>query len=507
MNNMWTRKHLLKSLLALGLLPLSSFAQSKDEAQKEEVLPKKVDVIVIGSGAAGMSAAIAARDKGARTVVLEKMPIIGGNTLISSGVVNAPDEKNQKLQGIEDSNEWFYKQTLAAGHDKADPVLVKVLTDRSYQTIQWLESIGVKFKKGVFQVYGGLWPRGHYPSVSHGRGYVAALSEQCRAKDIPILTNVQVVGLIKEGSRVIGVEARFKNQLKKFYADKAVIIASGGFSANKALYTKLDPRLEGMTFTGASSATGEMIGIAEKAGAAVSDMEYIQCNLGPDVGYSHRSGYHLDVTRHVLVNIHGKRFVAEDGARDYLRDAVLQQPNKIVYSIVDKNGIQNLSSLFQQAGILGEIEGEHFENNDLAELAKKMKVPPENLVNTIKEYNQAVETKKDPYGREVWMLTQKIETPPFYAARVRMAVHYTMGGIVINENAQVLTKEREPKKVFTRQERLRPASMVLTESGATVSWMHLCSGGSPEKMQRSAFDTLRIRSSSDMRKSRFPLGW
>ena len=446
MNNMWTRKHLLKSLLALGLLPLSSFAQSKDEAQKEEVLPKKVDVIVIGSGAAGMSAAIAARDKGARTVVLEKMPIIGGNTLISSGVVNAPDEKNQKLQGIEDSNEWFYKQTLAAGHDKADPVLVKVLTDRSYQTIQWLESIGVKFKKGVFQVYGGLWPRGHYPSVSHGRGYVAALSEQCRAKDIPILTNVQVVGLIKEGSRVIGVEARFKNQLKKFYADKAVIIASGGFSANKALYTKLDPRLEGMTFTGASSATGEMIGIAEKAGAAVSDMEYIQCNLGPDVGYSHRSGYHLDVTRHVLVNIHGKRFVAEDGARDYLRDAVLQQPNKIVYSIVDKNGFQNLSSLFQQAGILGEIEGEHFENNDLAELAKKMKVPPENLVNTIKEYNQAVETKKDPYGREVWMLTQKIETPPFYAARVRMAVHYTLGGIVINENAQVLTKEREPIK-------------------------------------------------------------
>ena len=169
MNNMWTRNRLLKSLLALGLLPLGSFAQSKVEAQKEDLLPDKVDVIVIGSGAAGMSAAISAKDKGAKTVILEKMPIIGGNTLISSGVVNAPDEKNQKLQGIEDSNEWFYKQTLAAGHDKADPALVKVLTDRSYQTIQWLESIGVKFKKGVFQVYGGLWPRGHYPSVSHGR--------------------------------------------------------------------------------------------------------------------------------------------------------------------------------------------------------------------------------------------------------------------------------------------------------------------------------------------------
>ena len=111
----------------------------------------------IGSGAAGMSAAISAKDKGAKTVILEKMPIIGGNTLTFGGVVNAPDEKNQKPQGIEDSNEWFYKQTLAAGHDKADPALVKVLTDRSYQTIQWLESIGVKFKKGV-SFYGGLWP-------------------------------------------------------------------------------------------------------------------------------------------------------------------------------------------------------------------------------------------------------------------------------------------------------------------------------------------------------------
>ena len=157
---MWTRKHLLKSLLALGLLPLSSFAQSKDEAQKEEVLPKKVDVIVIGSGAAGMSAAIAAKDKGARTVVLEKMPIIGGNTLISSGVVNAPDEKNQKLQGIEDSNEWFYKQTLAAGHDKADPVLVKVLTDRSYQTINgWRVSV-LNSKKAFFRFMGVYGPEG-----------------------------------------------------------------------------------------------------------------------------------------------------------------------------------------------------------------------------------------------------------------------------------------------------------------------------------------------------------
>ena len=206
----------------------------------------------------------------------------------------------------------------------------------------------------------------------------------------------------------------------------------------------LDPRLAGMKYTGSPSATGEMLKIAQQAGAKLAGLEDIQCNLGPDIRYVHRSGFHLDVTRHILVNNQGERFVAEDDTRDHIRDAVLSQPDKVVFSVVDKEGFQNLSSLFQQAGILGEREGEHFSAGTLEELAQKMKVPVDNLLKSVRLYNEAVDTKKDSFGRESWMLVQKIQNPPFYAARVRMAVHYTMGGIAINPQAQVLDTSNHP---------------------------------------------------------------
>ena len=194
---MWTRKHLLKSLLALGLLPLSSFAQSKDEAQKEDALPKKVDVIVIGSGAAGMSAAIAAKDKGARIVVLEKMPIIGGNTLISSGYFNAVDPERQKKQGIEDSIEKHIEQTLAGGDGRADPELVRILCSNALGSLHWLESMGLKFRPDVMQVYGALWPRSHLATEPKGTGVIRVLSTKAKELGVDILTNTKLVKIIR----------------------------------------------------------------------------------------------------------------------------------------------------------------------------------------------------------------------------------------------------------------------------------------------------------------------
>lgn len=440
-----TRKNFLIWSAALLAWPSVGASQKITSGKDGEAVgDDKYDVIVVGSGAAGLTAAIFAADKGAKVVVFEKMPVIGGNTLISSGILNAPDPERQKPQGIQDSEELFYNQTLQAGHFKSNPELLRVLVQNAKPTLDWLESIGVKFKKGVFQVYGGLWPRSHYPSVSHGRGYIAALSEECRKRNIPIVTNAEVFEIVKEGSRVVGVKVRYKGKEELSHAGKGVVIASGGFTANLDKCYELDARLKGMKYTGSPSATGEMLEMARKAGAQLAGLEDIQCNLGPDVGYTHRSGFHLDVTRHILVNNQGKRFVAEDNTRDYIRDAVLAQPDKVVFSVVDKDGFQNLSSLFQQAGILGEREGEHYSADSVSELAAKMKVPYQNLEASIRQYNEAVDTKKDPFGRESWMLKQKIQHPPFYAARVKMAIHYTMGGIVINKFAQVLDSEGEP---------------------------------------------------------------
>lgn len=407
-----------------------------------EALPSSVDVLVVGSGAAGLSAAISAKEAGAgRVLIVEKMPVVGGNTLVSSGVFNAPDSERQKPLGIEDSERLFFEQTYEAGRRKGKPALIRIMTRSALPTKRWLEAQGVAFQETPFQVYGGLWPRSFYPKISHGRGYVAALSGRCASLGIPIRTEAEATALLKdESGRVVGATVASNGVQAEIAARRAVIVASGGFSANGELCARLDPRLKGLPHTGLDSATGEMLAAAERAGAALADMKEIQCNLGPRVGHLHRSGFHLNVTRYILVNRRGERFAAEDGARDVLRDAVFAQPGGEVFAVVDRDGFQSMSSLFQQRSIMGKRTGDTFSAPSIRELARLMKVDPERLERTVAEYNAAVDKKRDALGRERWMLVHHLEKPPFFAAKVIMSVHYTMGGIVIDERARVLDK-------------------------------------------------------------------
>lgn len=398
------------------------------------------DVIVIGSGAAGLAAAISAKEAGASDVlIVEKMPVIGGNTLLSSGVFNAPDSSLQKPFGIEDSTDLFFEQTYEAGRRKGRPELIRILVDEALPTKHWLEKQGIQFQNKPFQVYGGLWPRSYYPTISHGRGYVAVLSERCVKLGIPIRTETEVTDLLKDKTgRVTGVIAQENGRELRLTARRGVVIASGGFSANEKLCSELDPRLKGLPYTGAKSATGEMLFVAERVGAKLVDMSEIQCNLGPKIGHAHRSGFHLNVTSYILVNKEGRRFVAEDGARDVIRDAVFAQPDGEVFSIVDNDGFQTMSALFQQASMMGIRTSDTFRGRTIADMAKAMGVPPAALEETVAQYNRAVDEKRDPVGREPWMLVRRIERPPFYAAKVQMCVHFTMGGIAIDEEARVL---------------------------------------------------------------------
>ena len=440
------RRNLFGLALAASVLPNPLFASATASGSNPGSKGGKnegrrvFDVIVIGSGAAGLAAAISAKEAGASDVlIVEKMPVIGGNTLLSSGVFNAPDPTLQKPQGIEDSTDLFFKQTYEAGREKGRPALIRILVDEALPTKHWLEKQGVHFQNKPFQVYGGLWPRSYYPTISHGRGYVAILSERCVRLGIPIRTETEVTNLLKdENGRVTGVIAQENGRELRLSARRGVVIASGGFSANGKLCAELDPRLKGLPHTGAKSATGEMLFVAERAGAQLVDMGEIQCNLGPKIGHAHRSGFHLNVTNYILVNRDGKRFVAEDGARDVIRDAVFAQPGGEVFSIVDSDGFQTMSALFQQASMMGVRTGDTFRGRTVADMAKAMGVPPAALEDTIAQYNRAVDDKRDPVGREPWMLVRRIERPPFFAAKVQMCVHYTMGGIAIDEGSRVL---------------------------------------------------------------------
>lgn len=431
---MMNRRTLVKA--SLGMIPLVV-------AGKLGAASYRPHVVVIGSGAAGLAAALSAHEAGADVEILEKMPVIGGNTLVSSGVINAPDPERQKSAGIDDSPSLFALQTYESGHRKGDVRLINEMAFGALDTLRWLESYGVAFKSGIFQVYGGLWPRSHNPVISHGRGYVNILAGACEKAGIPIKTETEVIGFVVDQNRVLAVRARRAGaDLPNISAD-AVIIATGGFSANSRLCTKYDPRLEGLSFTGRSSATGEILEVVERIDADLIGMEDIQCNLGPVSGH-HRTGFHLDVTRYILVNREGLRFVPEDGARDTIRDAIFSQPGRFAFSIVDSDGFQIMPSLFQQAGAMGIREGATVRADSLEGLARAMDVNPQVFIETVESYNRAVMEGYDPKGREKWMLVKRLEKPPFYAAKVRMSVHYTMGGIRIDSGARVLRKDGLP---------------------------------------------------------------
>ena len=427
-----------EALLAMRSEPRAGRGASAGDRKR-----KTFDVIVIGSGGAGLAAAISAREAGAAQVaVVEKMPVIGGNTLLSSGVYNAPDPALQQPLGIEDSTALFFRQTYEAGRFKGRPELIRILTESALPTKKWLEKQGVRFQNRPFQVYGGLWPRSYYPKISHGRGYIAALSARCLALGIPIRTEAAATAIRRnEAGRVVGIDVAENGRTVELQARKGVVIASGGFSANEPLCAKLDPRLKGLPHTGADSATGEMLFTAEKAGAALADMKEIQCNLGPRIGHAYRSAFHLNVTRYILVNRNGDRFVAEDGARDVIRDAVFAQPGGEVFTVVDTDGFQAMSSLFQQTSMMGARTGDTFSGQTIAGMAEAMGVPAGRLESAVSAYNLAVEARCDPVGRESWMLAHRIERPPFYAAKVQMCVHYTMGDIVVDGQARVLDRD------------------------------------------------------------------
>jgi len=431
--------------IALGLM--------SGEAMAQEPKPKKwdrtFDVVVIGSGGAGLAAAVTAADKGASVIVLEKMPTIGGNTMISGGFMNAADPGRQEKQGIADSSENHFKQTLAAGDFRADSEKVKILTANALDSVHWLESLGMKFDDKVIQIYGALYPRSHVPKEPKGTGYIRVLKAACDKRKISILTQTKVDAIIRDkqfAGRVLGIKATDKrNKPVYFRAKKAVVLASGGFGANRELRALHDPRMKDLTTTNQPGATGEVILYAMGVGGYPVGMDYIQCNPGAPPGRSLRITLHLDVSGFIFVDKRGQRFVAEDERRDVLREAILNLPEKYGFTVLDDEVFQGYDKITRDTTMAGIKEGDAWTANTLEELASKMGMPSDAFVATVKRYNEViVPNKKDPdFGKKPHNLTKVIAKAPFWACYAGMAVHHTMGGLNINTRAQVLDRERK----------------------------------------------------------------
>lgn len=427
---------------ALATLPVRA-------TQRSIPWEKEVNVIIIGSGGAGMATAVSALENGLKDIVLlEKLSFIGGNTGVATGSFNtwSPDQKDQ---GIIDSPEQHYAHTLKGGDYRNNPKMVKLLVENSYPTFKWLCDMGMEFNPKIALIYGGLFPRGHYPLKGKGIEYIKVLDKKANELGgLDLRTKANVTGIIREeplNGRVLGVEyADPEGKLHYIKAKKGVVAAAGGFCANGKLCAVFDPRLEKLTTTNIDAAsTGEILTMLEDLGAMTSGLDFIQCNPGCPPGRTFRTNFHSVPAWMIMVDKDGKRFVAEDARRDEIRDAILGIRDQTAFAVQDSEGLSHDAIGAQRDNRHALETGDAWCDDTIEGLAKKMGVPVETFVKTVNDYNAACDKGSDPMGRQKISLN-KIQKPPFWAGYTSMARHFQCGGVVLNDKFQVIDRHFKP---------------------------------------------------------------
>lgn len=415
----------------------------KDPANKLAVEEKKqeditVDVVVVGAGGAGLSAAVEAKEAGKSVVILEQMPIIGGNTNRATGGINAAETTIQEENGIKDSKQTFYDDTMKGGHNLNDPELLQTLVDNAPEAIYWLNDMGANISR-VTLSGGATNPRIHTPADGSPIGpvVVSVLSKKLEELDVQILLNTTAKKLIEKDGAVVGVEAVDKNDNPFTVNAKAVILATGGFGANSEMVEQYRPELEGFSTTNHAGATGTGIVMAQEVGADLMQIEQIQIHptTDPETGYLFTEGLRGDGA--ILVNKEGKRFTDELLTRDVVSQNILQQTDKMAYLITNQEMADENASL---AGYIK--DGYATKGDDIASLAKELGIDEAALETTMNTYAKYVKNGKDEeFDRD--HLTQSLENGPYYAIPVTPGIHHTMGGVKIDTKTHVLNKEGE----------------------------------------------------------------
>ncbi len=396
----------------------------------------KVDVVIIGAGGAGLSAAIEAHDLGASVLIVEKMSFVGGNTLRSKGGLNASETSVQKSKNIKDSILDFYNDTMKGGKNINNPELVDYLTKNSAETIDWLTNIGMDVQD-VGLGAGAINPRMHRPAggPSIGGILVKTLFENIKKRKIPVFYNTTATKLLQNNGEVVGIQAiNTKNDSSPInIRAKSVIIATGGFAANEEMYSKYRKDLKGFISTNHPGADGSGILLAQDVGSATVDMEQIQTN--PTVEQKRKEVISESIRGNgaIFINNKGLRFVNEMETRDKLSNEILKQPEKFSYLIFDES-LRNRMKAVEEMEKIGIL----ITAKDLDELGKKLSIEPNTLAKTISTWNFHIKNKSDIDFNRTTGINFPIEKAPFYAIPVAPGVHHTMGGIKINSKTEVI---------------------------------------------------------------------
>ncbi len=400
----------------------------------------KTDIVVIGSGGAGFSAAITARDLGAKVIVLEKMPITGGNTQLASGGMNAAGTRYQAALGIKDSWQLMYDDTIKGGKNRGIPALVEILAKNSADAVDWLVSFGADLS-GVTRSGGASADRFHGPKDGGpvGPEIMKALRSAAAQRKIDVRMNSTVLHInLDPGGAVTGVQVRERgNHLYEIQA-RALILAAGGFSANPQMVAKYCSQCAGMATSNQPGATGDGIVLASEIGAQLKDMDQIQIHPSLGAGTNILVSEVVRGAGAILVNREGKRFVNEITTRDVASAAVLRQTGKTAFSIFDE-GLRKRLKLIEGYFHLGLVK----QGATTDELAQVLGIDPAAFAATIANYNKYQEAKSDPDFQRPDM-PRPINQPNFYSIEIQPGIHYTMGGVLFNAQAQALGRDGKP---------------------------------------------------------------
>ena len=492
----------ITSALEAAGLDAASYVGNGEEVEAEVGEDQVIDteIVVIGGGGAGMAAAASASEAGAKVVVLDKMPIMGGNTRLGEGTYNmadpemlaatgakttpdlekeieesfskeTDDEQYQalmdavkadyeawKAEGTDtlfDSTNWHALQTYTGGGEIGDLALIKKFAENAVPTFDWLvNDIGVPFKTDyIFLPIGGKWQRGHQIDLIAAAGkegdnggsvYVSKLQEKAESLGAEFYTGADVKEiLVDESGRTVGCVAQMSDgSTLTVNASKAVILTTGGFAANADLvYEYSGGAITTKLTSCAVSSTGDGIGLAEAVGAATVDLDQIQVHpLGDPINdcgcVAEFVGNWLGAQYYMFVNKEGERFVKEDGTRYEMSMAELEQTDGQMWLIVDSSQIAGDDTRTEQIESLI-ASGHTVKGETVEELAEQIGVDAAVLQATIDTYNEGMESGSDAFGKAT-SAESVIKVAPFYASLRTPTVHHTMGGVKINDQAQVL---------------------------------------------------------------------
>ena len=403
------------------------------------------DVVVLGAGGAGLSAAVEARNAGASVVVVEKMPYAGGNTILSYAELACANNWLQKEQGIEDSPENMAQEMWEGGGKVADKKMVDIVANNALEAAEWLkDEIGVEYQDYLVWEGGHSVPRAVEP-VAKGPGMINPLVDYAKEHGVEIMLNTKAEEfVVNDEGRVVGVKVSNNGQTATFTATNGVVLATGGFGANVEMRDRYNTRWQtldaSVLTTNSPAIVGDGIVMAENIGANLINMEHIQLypfnNPLTGVFYGIEapswSGEGL-----IYVNKDGNRFVNEVAMRDVRAEGILAQGGT-AYAIYNQAVADrlNLEEEFAEEYARCLEGGVFYKADTLEEIADHFGINAENLVATMDKYNEGIKNNNDEFGRTTSMVT--MEEGPWFILEGVVSVHHTMGGVEINENAEVL---------------------------------------------------------------------